>query len=192
MSSSSYFHPNLHGVFVGSGSDGLADPRIADTILKLLNNSNKIRRKNPTSDNNSPPNVLYLGTATYDIKQFETKQTQCFIDRGCIVESLNVASPITKTSLSPQEIQMVQNADIIVVSGGNTLYAVDRWTTIVGLVPLLQEAMMNGTILSGGSAGAICFFDSGHSDSQDPDTYAQPMIEKYGSIVTYNRPIQNY
>jgi dipeptidase E len=171
-SSVSYFHPNLHGVFVGSGSDGLADPRIADTILKLLDDS-KIKEKNPAR----PPTVLYLGTATYDIKQFQTKQTQCFIDRGCTVEALDVAST-TITSLSSDDVQKIQIADVIVVSGGNTLYAVDRWTK-VGLVPLLHQAMANGTIVSGGSAGAICFFDSGHSDSQDPDTYAEPMLEKY-------------
>ena len=32
------------------------------------------------------------------------------------------------------------------------------------------------TILSGGSAGALCWFDAGHSDSMDPATYKDAML----------------
>ena len=53
---------------------------------------------------------------------------------------------------------MVAGADVILVSGGNTLYAMDLWKA-VGLVSLLQEAMERGAVLTGGSAGAICWFD---------------------------------
>ena len=62
----------------------------------------------------------------------------------------------------------VKDADIILVSGGNTLFAIDRWVKI-GLAPLLKAAAARGAVLTGGSAGAICWFDSGHSDSMDPD-----------------------
>jgi len=37
----------------------------------------------------------------------------------------------------------------------------------------IHEAMARGAILAGGSAGAICWFDGGHSDSMDPTTYLQ-------------------
>ena len=40
--------------------------------------------------------------------------------------------------------------------------------------------MERGCILTGGSAGAICWFHSGHSDSADPDTYVTAMLQKYG------------
>jgi len=53
---------------------------------------------------------------------------------------------------------------VIVVAGGNTLFAVDRWRKC-GIIPYLKEAMENGTAMSGGSAGAIVWFDGGHSDS---------------------------
>ena len=40
--------------------------------------------------------------------------------------------------------------------------------------------MERGCILTGGSAGAICWFHSGHSDSADPDSYVDTMLQKYG------------
>ena len=43
-------------------------------------------------------------------------------------------------------------------------------------MPLLQQAMERGCVLTGGSAGAICWFDSGHSDSMDPDSYRSKMV----------------
>lgn len=73
-------------------------------------------------------------------------------------------------------------ADIIVVGGGNTLYAMDRWQRL-NVVPILQAAIERGVIVTGGSAGAICWFDGGHSDSMDPDTYYGPMMQKFGSTV---------
>jgi len=55
------------------------------------------------------------------------------------------------------------------------LFAVDRWKRI-GLDKCLREAMERGAVLTGGSAGAICWFDGGHSDSMDPDTYKTAML----------------
>ena len=48
--------------------------------------------------------------------------------------------------------------------------AIDRWYTI-GLDVLLRQAKDRGAILAGGSAGAICWFDAGHSDSMDPESF---------------------
>merc|ERR1712241_1406179 len=58
----------------------------------------------------------------------------------------------------------------ILVSGGNTLYACDKWKSL-GLGPLLKAAEVRGAVMCGGSAGAICWFDAGHSDSADPATF---------------------
>ncbi|KAL3907120.1 MAG: hypothetical protein SGILL_008999, partial [Bacillariaceae sp.] len=143
-----YFHPNLRGVFVGSGSDGMADPRIADAILDLWKQDN-------THGEDISPTVLYLGTATCDLPMFRAKQTQCLADRGCRVTSLNVAFDNKDAGDSKEEAsEKLQTADIIVVGGGNTLYAMDRWTKL-GLVPMIREAMERGAVLTGGSAGAI-------------------------------------
>jgi dipeptidase E len=65
---------------------------------------------------------------------------------------------------------------VIIVSGGNTLYARDLWEKC-GLGALLVLAADRGVVLAGGSAGAICWFDGGHSDSGDPDTFKQAMLQ---------------
>jgi dipeptidase E len=59
--------------------------------------------------------------------------------------------------------EMLEGADIILVSGGNTLFAVDRWK-LCGIDAAISRAASRGAVLCGGSAGAICWFDAGHSD----------------------------
>ena len=45
------------------------------------------------------------------------------------------------------------------------------------MTPSLKESIRTSDkVLAGGSAGAICWFDAGHSDSGDPDTFKQAMI----------------
>src|SRR6266700_3790922 len=56
------------------------------------------------------------------------------------------------------------SADIIYVGGGNTLTMMKLWRRM-GLDDLLIKAYNQGIVLSGLSAGAICWFKYGHSDS---------------------------
>ena len=111
--------------------------------------------------------LLYIGTASYDISESRHKQTSEFIKMGVTVKSLDVANQFVHRHKLEEA---VNEADIILVSGGNTLYAVDRWERL-GLSDLLKEAALRGTVIAGGSAGAICWFDGGHSDSMDPKTH---------------------
>jgi dipeptidase E len=116
------------------------------------------------------PRVLYLGTATYDDRSAQETQTRGFSDVGCAVTALEVAwaSPSKEEMLD-----LVARADIVLVSGGNTLFALDRWVTL-GLDNLLKDAAGRGVVMCGGSAGAIVWFDGGHSDSMDAKTFKNP------------------
>ena len=67
----------------------------------------------------------------------------------------------------------IDSADIIAVSGGNTLFGMARWRQL-GVDRLLRTAWERGAIMVGGSAGAICWFDGGHSDSLDPNSVLNP------------------
>jgi dipeptidase E len=120
-------------------------------------------------------NLLYIGTASYDIPKYRDIQTEAFIGLGCTVQSLDVANGLPLTFDMEEA---VEKAHIILVSGGNTLFAVDTWK-LVGLDELLKSAAHRGTVMTGGSAGCICWFDGGHSDSMDPDTYRLPMLKEY-------------
>lgn len=55
--------------------------------------------------------------------------------------------------------------DAIVVGGGNTLNMMGIWKA-QGIDKILHEASERGIILSGGSAGSICWFQNGISDSR--------------------------
>jgi dipeptidase E len=66
-------------------------------------------------------------------------------------------------------------ADIIYVGGGNTLMMMRVWRRL-GVDKLLRSAYENGCVLCGISAGAICWFDSGHSDSM---SFTSPKKWKY-------------
>ena len=154
--------PVCKGCFVGSGSDGLNDQRVAD---KIIGQTGK-----------SKPVVLYLGTATYDLEGPRTRQCVRFAEAGCEVTTINLAQGDAPSWPSAEEMSACVGAcDIIIVSGGNTLWAIDRFHA-AGLTPLLRAAMERGVVLAGGSAGAICWFDAGHSDSMDPDSYRAAML----------------
>lgn len=54
---------------------------------------------------------------------------------------------------------------------------VDRWRHLK-LDEKLQQAASRGVVLAGGSAGAICWFDAGHSDSMDPASYRPDLSDE--------------
>ena len=123
--------------------------------------------------------MLYLGTATYDIASFRQKQTGTFAECGVNISTLDVAC---KTPTASVVAESIGRADIILVSGGNTLFAVDRWR-MAAMVEPLRLAMARGAILCGGSAGAGCWFDALHSDSMDPDWYRAIMLDGRGAAA---------
>jgi len=73
--------------------------------------------------------------------------------------------------------KQIMAADIIVISGGNTLFAMDRMIKS-GIDETMREkaALEDGAIFCGGSAGLLTFFDSGHSDSMETLTSLNAMV----------------
>ncbi len=62
-------------------------------------------------------------------------------------------------------------ADFIYVGGGNTVFMLEQWEK-TGILPLLKEAYERGVLLSGLSAGAICWFEDMYTDSFIENDYA--------------------
>ena len=61
----------------------------------------------------------------------------------------------------------VLNQDLIFVGGGNTANMLAIWR-LHGVDELLREALDAGIVLSGSSAGGICWFEHGVTDSFGP------------------------
>jgi dipeptidase E len=58
--------------------------------------------------------------------------------------------------------------DVILVAGGNTANAIAIWR-VHGFDEILREAWRNGVLLTGWSAGMICWFEHGVTDSFGPE-----------------------
>ena len=159
--------PGIRAVLAGAGVAMMGEAKVVTAVLQLT--------KKPPSD----VNLLYLGTATYDLASFRQKQTGAFADRGVSITTLDVAC---KTPAQAVVDDKIERADIILVSGGNTLFAVDRWRKAAMVEPL-RRAMARGATLCGGSAGAGCWFDALHSDSMDPDWYRTIMLAGGGAAA---------
>lgn len=111
------------------------------------------------------PHVLFIPTASTDSEGYVDVVKQHFGGRlGCTVDVLY----LLRQPDSAQAIKRkIANADIVYVGGGNTLKMMSAWRKH-GVDKLLEKASAAGTVLSGVSAGAICWFKYGNSDSRKP------------------------
>ncbi|HOH58487.1 MAG TPA: Type 1 glutamine amidotransferase-like domain-containing protein [Bacilli bacterium] len=111
--------------------------------------------------NKQHPKVLFIPTASHDAEGYVASFTRIYESLGCIVDSLllvkeNITDDVIK--------EKILNADLIYVGGGNTLFMMDTWRRYK-VDELLIKAYHHGVVLSGLSAGGICWFDYGYSDS---------------------------
>jgi peptidase E len=67
--------------------------------------------------------------------------------------------------------QFLLGQEVIYVSGGNTANMLAIWR-IHGVDAILREAWERGAVLAGWSAGSICWFESGVTDSFGPELVA--------------------
>lgn len=102
------------------------------------------------------PNLLFIGTASNDSPDYLKPVVNHFGQRlGCNVSALELAKS------TPTETEMrkaLDDTDVVYVGGGDTLLLVTRWQE-TGFDKLLKEYGEKGVVLSGLSAGAICWFD---------------------------------
>lgn len=61
--------------------------------------------------------------------------------------------------------ELILGMDAIVVGGGNTLNMLAIWKA-QGIDSALKKAYDNGVVLGGGSAGSLCWFNAGTTDSR--------------------------
>ncbi len=109
------------------------------------------------------PRICYLPTASGD-NQDNIK----YWEKICNV--LKIESIILKVWVSSSEKnqsfeEVLLNSDAIIVGGGNTLNMLGIWKA-QGIDVILRKALKKGIILAGGSAGSICWFKNGISDSR--------------------------
>jgi dipeptidase E len=123
------------------------------------------------------PKVLLIPTASGDASTYyPTFEKYYGKILGCKTDVLY----LVKENPSRAEIRKkILSADIVYVGGGNTLKMLKRWKK-AGVEKILKEAWEKGIVLSGVSAGAVCWFDYAHSDSWKMSNPDAPYIRIAG------------
>jgi dipeptidase E len=108
------------------------------------------------------PKVCFVGTASGDSETYRLRFYEAFARRNCVPNHL----PLFERKAGDLR-AFVLGQDIIYVGGGNTANLLAVWR-VHGLDQILREAMEQGVILCGISAGSICWFEGGVTDSFGP------------------------
>ena len=122
------------------------------------------------------PKLLFIPTASDDdpryseyMRKLYGARLKCLFDELLLFRARPSAADIRKK---------IASADIIYVGGGNTLRMMRLWRRL-GVDRLLKAAYKKGTVMCGVSAGSICWFASGHSDSM---SFYNPKQWKYVNV----------
>ena len=108
--------------------------------------------------NAARPNVCFLPQASGDSESYTVAFYAAYARYNC------KPSHLTLFARTPDLRDLLPRQHIIYVGGGNTRSMLALWRDW-GIVEILREALETGTILTGPSAGAICWFEQGITDS---------------------------
>lgn len=122
------------------------------------------------------PKLLFLPTASSDVNGYFEEIKKYFSKLGCVVDVLY----LVKNKPPKQKIKnKILGSDIIYVGGGNTLKMMNCWRKL-GVDKILEKAFKKNIVLSGISAGSICWFKYGNSDSRKFTSGSKKLIKVAG------------
>jgi peptidase E len=102
--------------------------------------------------------VCFVPTASGEPDHYVASFYAAFLKLGC------QPSVLTFFKRTPELRSFLLNQDVIYVGGGNTKSLIAVWRDW-GVIEILREAWESGIVLTGVSAGAICWFEQGLTDS---------------------------
>ena len=105
--------------------------------------------------------IGFLATASNDDKKKISLFYKRFENIKSKLSHFNLTSNVDGFS------EWILNKDIVYIGGGNTVFMLEVWKKN-NLEPIFKDAYEKGIILSGVSAGAVCWFDWILSDSVSP------------------------
>ncbi|MFE4239853.1 Type 1 glutamine amidotransferase-like domain-containing protein [Peribacillus butanolivorans] len=107
----------------------------------------------------SKPKICFIPTASGDSDNYISRYYNFFNEQNCKPSHLSLFKPPTRELDS-----FILEKDIVYVGGGNTKNLLTLWKEW-GLNDILKRAWNQGVILAGVSAGSICWFEEGVTDS---------------------------
>ena len=138
--------PSKNIVAIGGGGFGrsLGSLKIEKYIISLINKKR--------------PKICFIPTASGDSSLYKLNFYRAFSKLDCITSHIDFFSRTENLE------EKVLTQDIIYVGGGNTKSMLAVWKEW-NLHKILRNAYEKGIVMSGVSAGAICWFDKGITDS---------------------------
>jgi len=127
--------------------------------------------------NKKSPTLLFIPTASYDSQNYYQVVKKHFTKLG-----FSSVTPLylSDKSLTKKQIEkIILSHDAIYVGGGDTLRMMNIWRKI-GVDRMLKQAYEQGIVLSGLSAGSICWFGYGNSDSRKFSSDSDRLIKVTG------------
>ena len=150
--------PNSRNIIaIGGGGFG-ANPGQGIIEYYILK---KTKKKNPR--------ICFIPTATGDNEAYKVNFYSTFTNLNCYPSHLDFFKR------TPDLNELILNQDAIFVGGGNTKSMLAVWKEW-GLDKILKKAYLNGTVMSGVSAGAICWFQNGITDSWESNLKMMPCL----------------
>lgn len=147
----------------GGGFSGAADPRIPTGLDRLVLELARERGRRR-------PRICFVGTATGDDPRPIGRFHAAFDDRA----------DAAHLGLFDRQVVDIEafllRQDAIYVGGGNTASLLAVWRAH-GVDRALRRAHDAGVVLAGRSAGSICWFESGTTDS-----YGPPLQSVHGAL----------
>lgn len=108
------------------------------------------------------PRVLLLPTASGDSDWLVARFHELFAPLACRPGHLSLFRP------HPDRLEArLREQDVIYVGGGSSANLMAVWA-VHGIGPMLRRAWEDGVVLAGVSAGAICWFERGLTNSLGP------------------------
>ena len=149
---------NKNIVAIGGGGFGRS---LGDLIIEryIVSLTNKER-----------PKICFIPTASGDNNQYKLNFYRAFGKLNCLTTHLDFFSRTCDLE------EKILSQDIIYVGGGNTKSMLAVWRDWDFDV-VLQKAYNSGIIMSGVSAGAICWFTNGITDSWETDLKILPCLD---------------
>ena len=148
-----------HVVAMGGGALLSPSSKLEDLLLEL---SGRAR-----------PRVVFLPTAAADSAERIALFEEAFGARDCETDV------VTLFGMPERAAERVGAADVVYVNGGNTANALAIWR-VHGVDLALRDVWERGGVLGGWSAGGICWFEDGLTDSFGP--WLRPLNDGLGLL----------
>ena len=183
-------------VAIGGGENG----RVLEDGTFAPYNTQNIDEEIVKLSNKEQPHFLFINHAmpSLEIQEsyFKTMK-KIYGDRfNCICMDLKTTELEDKIKVK----EKIEWADIIYEGGGDTEYMIDLWKK-TGFDKFLYDAWNKGKVICGISAGAVCWFNSCNSDSEEKFTisdclnwfnfYVAPHANEEGRIESSKQHLKN-